>query len=126
MPKVLAILLVYLAALALNGLSDTAVFPPIVHDIEGPGHKAAALRHDFEAGPNNNKQFQTSTRSTTSPRSSARRRRTSPPTCPAGEHLGSFTVSCLEHLLAAITSSTLTFFLLSRAGNGRARDRAAA
>ena len=44
MPKVLAILLVYLLALALMVFLVLQVFPPIVHDIEGSGHEAPPLR----------------------------------------------------------------------------------
>src|SRR6188508_2435457 len=58
MPKVPAILLVYLLALALMVFLVLQVFPPIVHDIEGLGHKLPRYVHDFEDWANNNKQFQ--------------------------------------------------------------------
>jgi len=48
MPRVLAILLVYLVALAALVFLVLHVFPPIVHDIEGLARKLPRYVHDFE------------------------------------------------------------------------------
>ena len=58
MPRVLAILVVYLVALAALIFLILQVFPPIVHDIEGLAHKLPRYVHDFENWANDNKQFQ--------------------------------------------------------------------
>jgi len=48
MPRALAILIVYLAALGALIFLVLQVFPPIVHDIEGLAHKLPRYVHDFE------------------------------------------------------------------------------
>src|SRR3954453_2399559 len=58
MPRVLAILLAYLVALAGLVFLILQVFPPIVHDIEGLAHKLPRYVHDFENWANNNQHFQ--------------------------------------------------------------------
>src|SRR4051812_5828838 len=58
MPRVLAILIVYLVALAALVFLSLHVFPPIVRDIEGLAHKLPGYVHDFESWANNNQQFQ--------------------------------------------------------------------
>ncbi|MGA8803422.1 MAG: AI-2E family transporter, partial [Solirubrobacterales bacterium] len=113
MPKVLAILLVYLLALALMVFLVLQVFPPIVHDIEGLAHKLPRYVHDFEDWANNNKQFQDLNAKYHITAKLSQEAATLPSHLSSGAStLGSFTVSILEHLLAAITVIALTFFLL--------------
>jgi predicted PurR-regulated permease PerM len=113
MPRVLAILFVYLLALALMVFLVLQVFPPIVHDIEGLAHKLPRYVHDFEDWANNNKQFQDLNAKYHITAKLSQEAATLPSHLSSGAStLGSFTVSILEHLLAAITVLTLTFFLL--------------
>ena len=114
MPRVLAILLVYLVAFAALVFLILHVFPPIVHDIEGLAKKLPGYVHDFENWANDNKQFQDLN-------DEVRHHREAEPggarRCPrtwaaAPAPSASLTVSLLEHLIAAITVITLTFFLL--------------
>jgi predicted PurR-regulated permease PerM len=113
MPRVLAILLVYLAALAAMVFLVLHVFPPIVHDIEGLAKKLPGYVHDFENWANNNKQFQDLNAKYHITAKLSEEGATLPSHLSSGAStLGSFTVSILEHLIAAITVITLTFFLL--------------
>jgi predicted PurR-regulated permease PerM len=113
MPRVLAILIVYLAALAALVFLTLHVFPPIVHDIEGLAHKLPGYIHDFEDWANNNKQFQDLNQKYDITQKLTQEASTLPSHLSSGAStLGSLTVSLLEHLLAAITVITLTFFLL--------------
>jgi predicted PurR-regulated permease PerM len=113
MPRVLAILLVYLVALGAMILIFLHVFPPIVHDIESLAHKLPRYVHDFENWANNNKQFQDLNSKYHITAKLSTEASTLPSHLSSGAStLGSFTVSILEHLLAAITIIALTFFLL--------------
>jgi predicted PurR-regulated permease PerM len=113
MPRVLAILLVYLAALAALVFLILQVFPPIVHDIEGLAHKLPRYVHDFENWANNNQHFQDLNAKYHITAKLSQEASTLPSHLSSGAStLGSFTVSILEHLLAAITIIALTFFLL--------------
>jgi predicted PurR-regulated permease PerM len=113
MPRVLAILLVYLAGLAAMVFLVLHVFPPIVHDIEGLAKKLPGYVHDFENWANDNKQFQDLNAKYHITAKLSQEGATLPSHLGSGAStLGSFTVSLLEHLLAAITVITLTFFLL--------------
>src|SRR4051794_1350431 len=113
MPRVLAILLVYLVALGALVFLTLHVFPPIVHDIEGLAHKLPGYVHDFENWANNNKQFQDLNAKYHITAKLSQEASTLPSHLSSGAStLGSLTVSLLEHLLAAITVITLTFFLL--------------
>src|SRR4051795_9051926 len=113
MPRVLAILLVYLVALAALVFLTLHVFPPIVHDIEGLAHKLPGYVHDFENWANNNQQFQDLNAKYHITQKLSQEASTLPSHLSSGAStLGSFTVSILEHLIAAITIVTLTFFLL--------------
>jgi predicted PurR-regulated permease PerM len=135
MPRVLAILIVYLIALAALIFLTLHVFPPIVHDIEGLAHKLPRYVHDFENWANNNQQFQELNQKYGITQKLTQEASTLPSHLSSGAStIGSFTVSLLEHLLAAITVITLTFFLLMdgrgmvQRGTGRLpsiqRDRA--
>src|SRR3954464_8936743 len=113
MPRVLAILLVYLVALAALVFLILQVFPPIVHDIEGLAHKLPRYVHDFEDWANNNKQFQDLNSKYQITAKLSQEAATLPSHLSSGAStIGSFTVSILEHLLAALTIIALTFFLL--------------
>jgi predicted PurR-regulated permease PerM len=135
MPRVLAILVVYLVALGALVFLTLHVFPPIVHDIEGLAHKLPGYVHDFEDWANNNQQFQELNDKYHITQKLTQEASTLPSHLSSGAStLGSLTVSLLEHLLAAITVITLTFFLLldgrgmTERGTGRLpslqRDRA--
>jgi predicted PurR-regulated permease PerM len=113
MPRVLAILLVYLVALAALVFLILQVFPPIVHDIEGLAHKLPRYVHDFEDWANNNQHFQDLNAKYHLTAKLSQEASSLPSHLSSGAStLGSFTVSILEHLLAAITIIALTFFLL--------------
>ncbi|HKH41035.1 MAG TPA: AI-2E family transporter [Solirubrobacterales bacterium] len=113
MPRVLAILIVYLLAFAALVYLTLHVFPPIVHDIEGLAHKLPGYVHDFEDWANNNKQFQELNQKYDITQKLTQEASNLPSHLSSGAStIGSFTVSLLEHLLAAITVITLTFFLL--------------
>jgi predicted PurR-regulated permease PerM len=113
MPRVLAILVVYLIAFAAMVFLFLQVFPPIVHDIEGLAHKLPGYVRDFENWANNNKQFQELNDKYDITQKLSQEASTLPSHLSSGAStIGSFTVSILEHLLAAITIVTLTFFLL--------------
>jgi predicted PurR-regulated permease PerM len=113
MPRVLAILIVYVLAFAAMVFLVLHVFPPIVHDIEGLAHKLPGYVRDFEDWANNNKQFQELNAKYHITLKLSEEGATLPSHLSSGAStLGSFTVSLLEHLIAAITVLTLTFFLL--------------
>jgi predicted PurR-regulated permease PerM len=113
MPRVLAILLVYVAFFAGMVFLILHVFQPIVHDIEGLAHKLPRYVHDFETWANNNQQFQNLNSKYHITAKLSQEASTLPSHLSSGAStLGSFTVSLLEHLLAAITILTLGFFLL--------------
>jgi predicted PurR-regulated permease PerM len=135
MPRALAILLVYLLGLAALVFLTLHVFPPIVHDIEELARKVPGYVHDFEDWANNNQQFQELNDKYHITQKLTEQASTLPSHLSSGAStIGSFTVSLLEHLLAAITVITLTFFLLldgrgmAARGTGRLpriqRDRA--
>jgi predicted PurR-regulated permease PerM len=113
MPRVLAILVVYLIAAAALTFLILHVFQPIVHDIEGLAHKLPRYVHDFENWANDNKQFQDLNAKYHITAKLSQEASTLPSHLSSGAStLGSFTVSILEHILAAITIIALTFFLL--------------
>jgi predicted PurR-regulated permease PerM len=113
MPRVLGILLVYVAGLAAMVFLILQVFPPIVHDIESLAHKLPRYVHDFEDWANNNQHFQDLNAKYHITAKLSQEASTLPSHLSSGAStVGSFTVSILEHLLAAITIIALTFFLL--------------
>ena len=113
LPRVVAILAVYLVFLAGLVFLILHVFPSIVRDIEGLAKKLPTYVSDFEHWADNNQEFQELnskydiTQKLTEQASSLPSRLSS-----GASALGSITVSLLEHLIAAITVLTLTFFLL--------------
>ena len=113
MPRALAILLVYIVGFAALVFLSLQIFPPIVNDIESLAHKLPGYVHDFENWANNNQQFQDLNEKYHITLKLSQEASTLPSHLSSGAStLGSFTVSLLEHLLAAITIITLTFFLL--------------
>jgi predicted PurR-regulated permease PerM len=113
MPRVLAILLVYVAGFAALVFLSLQIFPPIVNDIESLAHKLPGYVRDFESWANNNQQFQELNQKYDITQKLTQEASTLPSHLSSGAStLGSFTVSLLEHLLAALTVITLTFFLL--------------
>jgi predicted PurR-regulated permease PerM len=113
LPRVAAIGAVYIVFFAALVYLSLHVFPNIVRDIEGLGEKLPTYVSDFEDWANNNQAFQDLnekyhiTAKLTEQASSLPSRLGDGAT-----ELGHITVSVLEHLLAAITVLTLTFFLL--------------
>jgi predicted PurR-regulated permease PerM len=113
MPRVLAVGIIYLLGLAALMFMVLHVFPPIVHDIEGLAKKLPGYVHDFENWANNNKQFQDLNHKYDITQKLSQEASTLPSHLSSGAStIGSFTVSILEHLLAAITVLTVGFFLL--------------
>jgi predicted PurR-regulated permease PerM len=113
MPRVLAILIVYLISAAALVFLVLHVFPPIVHNIEDLAKKLPGYVHDFENWADNNAQFQDLNAKYHITAKLSEEGSTLPSHLSSGAStLGSFTVSILEHLLAAITILALTFFLL--------------
>jgi predicted PurR-regulated permease PerM len=113
MPRVLAILIVYVVGFAALVLLVLHVFPPIVDDIESLAKKLPTYVRDVEDWANNNQQFQELNAKYHITEKLSEQASSLPSHLSSGAStLGSFTVSLLEHLLAAITVLTLTFFLL--------------
>jgi predicted PurR-regulated permease PerM len=113
MPRVLAILIVYVIAFAAMVFLVLHVFPPIVEDVESLAKKLPGYVRDFEDWANNNQQFQELNAKYHITAKLSEQASTLPSHLSSGAStLGSLTVSLLEHLLAAITVLTLTFFLL--------------
>ena len=113
MPRVLAILLVYVIGFAALVFLSLHVFPPIVENIEALAKKLPTYVRDVEDWANNNQQFQDLNEKYHLTQKLSEQA-SSLPSRLSGEAstLGSFTVSLVEHLLAAIVVLTLTIFLL--------------
>jgi predicted PurR-regulated permease PerM len=113
MPRVLAILIVYVVGFAALVVLVLHVFPPIVDDIESLAKKLPTYVRDVEDWANNNQQFQDLNAKYHITEKLSEQASSLPSHLSSGAStLGSFTVSLLEHVLAAITVLTLTFFLL--------------
>jgi predicted PurR-regulated permease PerM len=113
LPRVAAILAVYLAFLAGLIFLILHVFPPIVKDVEELAKKAPTYVSDFEDWAENNQQFQELNEKYDITQKLSEQASSLPSRLGDGAtELGNLTVSLLEHLLAAITVLTLTFFLL--------------
>ena len=113
MPRVLSILIVYVVGFAALVFLVLHVFPPIVEEIESLAKKLPTYVRDVEDWANDNQEFQELnakyhiTEKLSEQASSLPSRLSS-----EASTVGSFTVSLFEHLIAAITVLTLTFFLL--------------
>jgi predicted PurR-regulated permease PerM len=113
LPRVVAILAVYLVFLAALVFLILHVFPSIVRDIEGLAKKLPTYVTDFEQWADNNQQFQELNDKYDITQKLSEQASGLPSRLSSGASaLGSLTVSLLEHLIAAITVLTLTFFLL--------------
>jgi predicted PurR-regulated permease PerM len=112
-PRVLAILIVYVAFFAGLVFLILHVFPSIVREIEALAHKAPTYVSDFEDWASNNEQFRELNAKYDITQKLSEQASSLPSRLGDGaEEIGNITVSLLEHLLAAITVLTLTFFLL--------------
>jgi predicted PurR-regulated permease PerM len=113
MPRVLAILVVYLISFVALVLLVLHILPPIIEDIEGLAKKLPTYVADVEHWAEDNEQFQELNQKYGITDKLTEQAKGLPSHLSSGAStLGSFTVSLLEHLLAAITVITLTFFLL--------------
>jgi predicted PurR-regulated permease PerM len=113
MPRVLAILVVYLVSFVALVLLVLHILPPIIEDIEGLAKKLPTYVADVEHWAEDNEQFQELNQKYGITDKLTEQAKGLPSHLSSGAStLGSFTVSLLEHLLAAITVITLTFFLL--------------
>jgi predicted PurR-regulated permease PerM len=113
LPRVIAILAVYLVFLAGLVYLTLHVFPSIVRDIEGLAKTLPTYVSDFEHWAENNQQFQDLNDKYDITQKLTEQASSLPSHLSSGaSEIGSFTVSLLEHLIAAITVLTLTFFLL--------------
>ena len=119
MPRVLAILLVYLVALAALVFLILQVFPPIVHDIEGLAQKLPRYVHDFEQWANNNQHFQDLNAKYHITAKLSQEASTLPSHLSSGAStIGSFTVSILEHLLATVAPGEVVLLMSNGAFGG--------
>jgi predicted PurR-regulated permease PerM len=113
LPRVVSILVVYAAFFAALGFLILHVFPSIVRDIEGLAQKMPTYVSDFEHWASNNEQFRELNAKYDITQKLSEQASSLPSKLGDGaSELGNLTVSLLEHLLAAITVLTLTFFLL--------------
>jgi predicted PurR-regulated permease PerM len=112
-PRWLAILVVYVAVLALFAFLVLQVVPPIVREFEHLGSKVPGYVEDFRRWANQNQQFQDLNHKYDITRTLNEQASRIPSKLGgAASDIQSVTVSILEHLLAAITILALTFFLL--------------
>jgi predicted PurR-regulated permease PerM len=113
LPRVLAILVVYLVFFAGLIFLVLHVLPPVIRDIEGLAKKLPTYVADLEDWANNNEQFQELNEKYSLTQTLSDQAKTLPSKLGSGattlEHA---TVSVLEHLIAFITIITLTFFML--------------
>jgi predicted PurR-regulated permease PerM len=117
LPRVAGIIAVYLVFFAGLAFLILHVLPPLVKDIEGLAKKLSTYVSDFEQWAENNQQFQELNEKYGLTQKLSEQASSLPSRLSSGAStLGSFTVSLLEHLLAAITVLTLTFFLLLDGG----------
>jgi predicted PurR-regulated permease PerM len=113
LPRVVGVLAVYLVFLAALVYLTLHVFPSIVRDVEGLAKTLPTYVSDFEHWANNNQEFQELNNKYDITQKLTEQASSLPSHLSSGaSELGSITVSLLEHLIAAITVLTLTFFLL--------------
>jgi predicted PurR-regulated permease PerM len=113
LPRVLAVLLVYAVFFTALVLLILHVFPSIVRDIEGLAGKLPTYVSDFEDWASSNQEFQELNQKYDITQKLREQASSLPSRLGDGAtEIGHITVSLLEHLLAAITVLTLTFFLL--------------
>jgi predicted PurR-regulated permease PerM len=113
LPRVAAILLVYVVFFGALVYLTLHVFPSIVREIESLGSKLPTYVSDFESWANDNAQFHELNQKYGLTEKLNEQASALPSRLGEGAtELGHITVSVLEHLLAAMTVITLTFFLL--------------
>jgi predicted PurR-regulated permease PerM len=113
LPRWLAILVVYVLALAFFVFLVLQVVPPIIREFEELGSKAPGWVADFREWANQNPQFQDLNHKFDI--TSALKSQASSIPSELGKAAGDvrdLTVSILEHLIAAITILAITYFLL--------------
>lgn len=112
-PRVAAILVVYVVFFGALVYLTLHVFPSIVREIEALGSKLPTYVSDFESWANDNAQFHELNQKYGLTEKLSEQASSLPSRLGEGAtELGHITVSVLEHLLAAMTVITLTFFLL--------------
>ena len=113
LPRVLAILAVYAVFFAGLLFLILHVLPPIISDIEGLARKLPSYVNDLEIWAEQNQEFQELNEKYSLTQTLSDQAQSLPSKLGSGATtLGHATVSVLEHLLAAITILTLTFFML--------------
>jgi predicted PurR-regulated permease PerM len=113
LPRVVAILAVYLVFFAGLVFLVLHVLPPIIRDIEGLAKKLPTYVTDIESWAEENKQFQELNEKYSLTQTLSDQASSLPAKLGSGATtLGHATVSVLEHLIAFITIVTLTFFML--------------
>jgi predicted PurR-regulated permease PerM len=113
LPRVAAVGAVYLVFFAGLAFLILHVLPPLVKDVEELAKKLPTYVSDLEQWAEDNEQFQELNEKYGITQKLSEQASSLPGHLSSGASvLGSFTVSLLEHLLAAITVLTLTFFLL--------------
>jgi predicted PurR-regulated permease PerM len=113
LPRVLAILSVYLLFFAGLFFLVLHVLPPIIRDIEGLAKKLPTYVSDLESWAENNQQFNELNQKYDLTQKLSEQASSLPSTLGSGAtELGNVTVQLVEHLIAFITVITLTFFLL--------------
>jgi predicted PurR-regulated permease PerM len=113
LPRLLAVLAVYLLFFAGLFFLILHVLPPIIRDIEGLAKKLPSYVSDFESWAENNKQFNELNEKYDLTQKLSEQASSLPSTLGSGAtELGNVTVQLVEHLIAFITVITLTFFLL--------------
>jgi predicted PurR-regulated permease PerM len=113
LPRVLAILSVYLLFFVGLFFLILHVLPPIIRDIEGLAKKLPSYVSDFETWAENNQQFNELNQKYDLTHKLSEQASSLPSTLGSGAtELGNVTVQLVEHLIAFVTVITLTFFLL--------------
>jgi predicted PurR-regulated permease PerM len=113
LPRVLAILAVYLVSFAGLVYMVLQILPPIIRDVEDLAKKLPTYVADFERWAESNQEFQDLNEKFGLTQTLSDQASSLPSKLGDGATtLGNATVSVLEHLLAAITIVTLTFFML--------------
>jgi predicted PurR-regulated permease PerM len=113
LPRVLAILTVYVVFFAGLFFLILHVLPPIIRDIEGLARKLPTYVTDFERWAEDNQKFAELNEKYDLTQKLSEQASSLPSKLGSGAtELGNVTVQVLEHVIAFITVITLTFFLL--------------
>jgi predicted PurR-regulated permease PerM len=113
LPRVAAILAIYVVFFAALAFLVLHVLPPIIRDIEGLAKKLPSYVADIERWAEENQQFQELNDKYSLTDTLSQQASSLPSKLGSGATtLGHATVSVLEHIVAFITIITLTFFML--------------